>query len=248
MIRVFYKGVDVTESVSVNACIHEMWAAGCLDTLHIRFNDAAKLWDTWAPQAGDEIRVDFGSATTGTMFVHSASPENGLFDIRAMSAPASALTKTDKAWSQVRLLQLGADIAARHGLKFTAYGVTDRIYPYMVQEGVSDFAFLHQRAMLEGCAFLVYNKTLVLYDIAAMEAQDALETMTMSLDGEFRYKDAHPAFLGLALWSLAPIGASTPQATAQNEFCALPSHSVSAPQTKRIGLPRVCCGMSMPIA
>lgn len=196
MIRIFYKGVDVTEGVSVNSCFHEMWAGKCLDTLHICFNDAAKLWDTWEPMVGDEIRVDFGAASTGAMFVYSATPENGLFTIRAMSAPASALAKTDKAWSHVRFLQLAEEIATRHGLGFKSYGVTDRLYPYLMQAGVSDFAFLHQRAMLEGCAFLVYNKTLVLYDIATMEAQEPMEAMTITADGDYRYNDIRSRLFG----------------------------------------------------
>ena len=190
MIRVIYKGVDVTDSVSVNSCIHEMWAAGCSDTLDVRFNDSAKLWDAWGVQVDDEIRIDYGSASTGTMFVRSAAPENGLFTIRAMSAPASAMARADKAWSQVRLLQLGEEIATRHGLGFKSYGVTDRLYPYLMQAGVSDFAFLHHRAMLEGCAFLVYDKTLILYDIATMEAETPLEAVEISLDGDYRYTDA----------------------------------------------------------
>lgn len=196
MIKVTYKGVDVTESVSINRCIHDMYAAGCSDTLDICFNDAAKLWDGWAPQVGDEIRVDYGAASTGTMFVRSAKPENGLFAIRAMSAPASAMEITNKAWKQVRLLQIGQEIAGRHGLAFKSFGVTDRLYPYILQAGVSDFAFLHHRAVLEGCAFLVYDKTLVLYNVAQMEAMEPVEAIAVPIDGLYRYDDARSRLYG----------------------------------------------------
>lgn len=196
MIKVTYNGVDVTEGVSINRCIHDMWAAGRSDTLDICFNDAAKLWDGWAPQVGDEIRVDYGPASTGTMFVRSAKPENGLFAIRAMSAPASAMENTNKAWRQIRLLQLGEEIARRHGLAFQSFNVTDRLYPYILQAGVSDFAFLHHRAVLEGCAFLVYDKTLVMYDVAQMEAVEPVEALTVPIDGLYRYDDARSRLYG----------------------------------------------------
>lgn len=196
MIKVTYQGTDITEGISIHRCIHDMWAAGRSDTLDICFNDTAKLWDGWSPQVGDEIRVDYGPASTGTMFVRSASPENGLFRILAMSAPPKAMEVTNKAWEKVRLLQIGQEIASRHGLGFQSYGVTDRLYSYILQSGVSDFAFLHQRAILEGCAFLTYDKTLVLYDAAYMEAQTASDSLVIPSDGVYQYKDARAKLYG----------------------------------------------------
>lgn len=196
MIKVTYKGVDVTTSVSINRCIHDMWAAGRSDTLDIGFNDTGNLWDGWGPQVGDEIRVDYGAASTGTMFVRTAAPENGLFVIRAMSAPPSAMAITNKAWRKVRLLQIGQEIAQRHGLAFKSYNVPDRLYEYLLQAGKSDFAFLHRRAVMEGCAFLVYDKTLVLYGVAAMESTAPTASLTVPLDGEYRYSDARGRLYG----------------------------------------------------
>lgn len=195
MIKVTYKGVDVTSDVSINRCIHDMYAAGQADTLDIRFNDAAKLWDGWAPAVGDEIRIDYGPASTGTMFVRSCIAENGLYTIKAMSAPPSAMEVTNKAWSQVRLLQIGKEIAGRHGLAFQSYNVTDQLFPYLLQ-AKSDFAFLHRVAVQEGCGFLVYDKALVLYGAAAMEAVAPVESLELPLDGDYRYSDARAKLYG----------------------------------------------------
>lgn len=196
MIKLTYKGTDVTTSVSINRCIHDMYAAGQSDTLYIRLNDAAKLWDGWGPQVGDEIRVDYGPASTGTMFVRSSLPENGLFTIRAMSAPPTAMAVTNKAWKQVRLLQIGQEIASRNGLFFQSYNVVDQIFPYLLQAGESDFHFLHRVAVQEGCGFLVYDKTLILYGAAAMEAVAPSESLEIPLDGEYRYIDARAKLYG----------------------------------------------------
>lgn len=195
MIKVTYKGVDVTSDISINRCIHDMYAAGQADTLDIRFNDAAKLWDGWAPAVGDEIRIDYGPASTGTMFVRSCIAENGLYTIKAMSAPPSAMEVTNKAWSQVRLLQIGKEIAGRHGLAFQSYNVTDQLFPYLLQTK-SDFAFLHRVAVQEGCGFLVYDKALVLYGAAAMEAVAPVESLELPLDGDYRYSDARAKLYG----------------------------------------------------
>ena len=189
MIRLTYNGVDITENVSINRCWHDMYAAERSDTLQIRLNDANVIWDKWAPVVGDEIRVDYGAVSSGTMFISRIIPQNGTYDIFAQSAPASGFELQNKAWQKVKLLQIGEEIAKRNGLSFVSYGVEDRLYSYIQQTNESDFAFLQQRAMLEGCAFLIYNKTLVLYSEAYMEAVIPTETLEVTTDGDYQYQD-----------------------------------------------------------
>lgn len=189
MIQITYNGVDITESVSVNRCYHDMYAADQSDTLHLRMNDTSNLWDSWGPSDGDEIRVDYGTINTGTMFITSVVPRNGLFDIVAQSAPRSGYEAQHKAWQQVRLLQLGEEIAQRNGLAFSSYGVTDRLYAYILQDGQGDFAFLHNRAKMEGCAFLVYDKRLVMYSEAYMENLSPAEVLEIPPQGQYKYID-----------------------------------------------------------
>ena len=189
MIQLFYKGVDITENVSINRCWHDMYASGKSDTLQLRVNDADLQWDSWAPAVGDEIRVDYGTISTGTMFVSRVIPQNGTFDIHAQSAPASGFELQNKAWQKVRLLQLGEEIAKRNGLSFRSYGVEDKLYSYILQKNKSDFAFLSHRAQLEGCSFLVYNKTLVMYSEAYMEAVPPSDVLQVAIDGDYKYID-----------------------------------------------------------
>lgn len=187
MIQITYNGVDITEDVSINRCYHDMYAYGQSDTLHLRVNDAKHLWDVWGPADGDEIRVDYGTISTGAMFVSKAIPQNGIYDIMAQSAPKTGFEVQYKAWQQVRLLQIGEEIAKRNGLTFSHYGVTDRLYSYILQDGVSDFAFLHYRAMLESCAFQVYDKRLILYSEPYMESIVPAETLDIAADGDYKY-------------------------------------------------------------
>lgn len=196
MIQITYEGVDITNSVAIRRCYHDMYASGQSDTLHLRLNDAGNLWDAWAPQTGDEIRIDYGAISTGTMFVSRVSPQNGIFDIVAQSAPQSGFDAQNKAWQQVRLLQLGEEVAKRNGLSFASYGVEDRLYPYVLQPNVGDFRFLSHRSRLEGCEILIYNKTLVMYSVAYMTAVAPTETIDITIDGDFRYIDRRSELYG----------------------------------------------------
>lgn len=197
MIDVFYQGQNISDFIQIDTIYHDMYADARSDTLTIKFNDAENLWDGWNPQIGDEISVEYGSAKTGKMFVMSATPENGLFTIEALSAPFSAVEeKNNKAWQEVRLLQIGQEIAARHGLKFKAYGVTDRLYKYILQSNQTDFVFLAHRCALEGCSFLTYDETLVMYSEPEMEAVEPLKTIIVSPDSDYRYCDTQKRLFG----------------------------------------------------
>ncbi len=189
MIKVTFKGVDITDSVSINRCYHDMYSEKQADTLHIRFNDSENLWDRWAPQVGDEIAVQYGSIGTGKMYVEHVSPENGLYGIWALSVPPTFKEIKNKAWQKVKLRQMGKEIADNHGLTFESFGVTDVLYDYILQDRINDFEFFSMRCALEGCAFLVYDGKLVMYDERNIEASTPSESIEIGVDGNYRYFD-----------------------------------------------------------
>ena len=147
--KLFYNGTDIYNDVSLNYCVHEMYAEKQADTLVLRFNDTKGIWSKWNPADGDVLRFTEGASDTGKMFLHSMKPENGLFTIRAMAMPKSGATRKSKSWAGVRFLQLGNEIAANHGLTFQNYGCTDQVYPYLRQESETDFALFSRLCTLE---------------------------------------------------------------------------------------------------
>ena len=141
LIQVHFKGVDITDFISINDCYHDMYCEGRSDTLHIRFNDPQNQWDVWQPKVGDEISVSYGSIGTGKMFVDSTAAENGLYTIVAASIPPSAKEGKSKAWQKIFQTQIGKEIAGNHGLSFQSYGVSDVQYAYLLQTNETDFSF-----------------------------------------------------------------------------------------------------------
>lgn len=196
MIQVIYNGVDITGNVSISRCYHDMYASGRSDTLHLRLSDAANLWDSWSPQRGDELKIVYGAINTGAMFISSTRPENGAISITAQAAPFSGFDLQNKAWQQVRLLQIAQEIAKRNGLAFTSYGVEDRLYPYILQNNEGDFHFLHRLALREGCSIIIYDKSLILYDERYMEAQKPRETFNMDTDAMYKFDDRRFSLYG----------------------------------------------------
>lgn len=189
MIEVKYQGKSITEDVSINRCIHDMYCEGRTDTLNIVFNDNEHVWDSWGVQTNDRIAVEYGAIKTGKMFVHKARPRNGLFEIVAASVPASFKDRRNKAWQKVKLKAMGQEIAGHHGLQFESYGVEDVLYEYILQQNENDFAFLDRRCALEGCAFLVYDEKLVMYNQKYMEGLTAADSIYVGADSDYEYND-----------------------------------------------------------
>lgn len=196
MIQVVYNGVDITDSVAINRCYHDMYAEGRADSLNIRFNDTAHMWDKWQPKTDDMISIVYGASKTGRMYITDTTPQNGLYEIQALSAPSQAFCRRYKAWAKVTLTQIAQEIAARYGLAYKNYGASDYLYEYILQSNESDLAFLHRRCILESCAFLIYDGTLVLYSQPNLENASPLEVFTVSSDADYHYRDKSSELYG----------------------------------------------------
>lgn len=187
--KLYYNGTDIYNDVSVNYCVHEMFAEKQADTLVLRFNDTKGVWSKWNPAAGDTVRMKDGAADTGKLFIHSMKPENGLYTIRALSMPKSGTTRKSRSWQGVRFLQLANQIAKEHGLTFQNYGCVDQLYPYLKQDNETDFAFFSRLCLWEGCQMLIYDGKLLAYNEQYIEKQPPAGTLEVDENGQFTYED-----------------------------------------------------------
>ena len=186
--KLLYNETDITNDVSVNYCVHEMYAEKQADTLVIRFNDLKGIWSKWNPADGDVLRLTEGAGDTGKMFIHSMKPQNGYFTIRAMSMPKSGATKRSRSWEGVRFLQLANEIAEDHGLAFRSYGCVDQVYPYLKQDNEGDFALFSRLCMLEGCQMLIYDGKLLAYNEQYIESKTPIGS-EVDENTNFSYQD-----------------------------------------------------------
>lgn len=191
MIKLTYQGEDITKYVSINKCIHDMYAEGRADSLYLWVNDLSGVWSQWQPQKGELIAATYGAISTGKMYIYECKPHNGRYLIKATALPPTYAEKHNKAWQKVRFLQIAQDVASRHGLTLKSYDVTDYTYDYVLQNNQDDFSFLSWRATLEGCAVIVCDGQLILYDQAKREAPgtEPLYFLELSPQIDYEYRD-----------------------------------------------------------
>jgi hypothetical protein len=196
-----YNGVDIYGDVSVNYCVHDMYAEKQADSLVIRFNDVKGLWSKWNPAAGDIVTFEDGVSTTGKMFIHSMKPQNGLYTIRALSVPLTAIQRKNKSWVGLHFLQLANEVAGNLGLTFENYGCKDQLYPYLVQNNETDIALFSRICTLEGCQMLLYDGKLIAYNEAYIESQPIAGNLDIGEDGNFKYSNDTSELYGSAIVS-----------------------------------------------
>lgn len=188
--ELYYKGVDIYDQISVCKCMYESYAESKSDLLKVVFNDVDDEWDSWKPQKGDTIRVVLGLFDSGDMNVTDVKPSNGQMTIYASSTPTSKNNKSNKSWSNVHFKQLCQEIADRHNLACVFYGIEDYIYDYVNQENKEDFKFLAERCVIEGCAFLVFNGKLIVYNESYIESQATNYNLEIPNTVPFDYRDS----------------------------------------------------------
>lgn len=181
--QVFYKNVNITDSVEVLKCVHDMHAEGEADTLRILFADENKLWDNWKPAKNDLIRIKSNDVDSGNMYVSELDFQDGFLWLTACSVPESMFSVTSKDWHDISFERIVKDLAKKHKLKVKLYSVENKKYTIQIQKDISDALFLKRLCLLEGYAFLVFDQTLIVYSERAFEDKSPVKTLVLD-DGD----------------------------------------------------------------
>ena len=186
--QLIYKGSDIYKQVSVNKCIVDLHSECRCDSLTICFNDTKGLWSKWNVRTDDEITFSHDQVKTGRMYICEQKGLNGLYSITARSAPKSFWTGEFKSWDTVKFSQFASEIAQRHGMTYSGYDVSDRIYTFLSQKGEPDSRFLQHRCQLEGYAMIVRDGRIIVYDERTLEKAAPSDTLKIGIDGVYNYK------------------------------------------------------------
>lgn len=178
MSTLLIENADISDKVIVSSCVHEMYAGGRADSLHIKISDSAGIFDRWHVKPGMQIEFRDTGISSGKMFLYPVTHENGNYCLRAYSMPSSGIIPNTKVWERVHFNQIGKEIAERNGMEFVNYGIDDIIYEYRVQENETDFKFLGRLCTLEGIVLIIYDCKL----IAAYEPYLEMSEPTITLN------------------------------------------------------------------
>lgn len=226
--EILYEGVDIYNDISLNQCIYDSFGEQKADSLKILFNDTNDKWDSWSPKKGNTIEAKLGALRTGKMYITSVKPENGLMCFRASSVPGSYNDTNNKSWEAVTFKQLCREIAERHGLSCEFYNVEDHTYLYVNQQNQEDFLFLESRCILEGCAFLVYDCRMVVYQESNMEHTSTDNELSIENDVEFKFDDRSDNVYGKCVVKNSSFQGTYSSGTTDRELCKVLNFKISS--------------------
>lgn len=194
--RVEIAGVDVTTDVSNNlrSIEYEDCLSGETDTITLEFHDVERRFiSDWFPQRGDTLRVDLikrnwdGVGTLETLSL-------GLFEIDEVSnsyppsvcklkgnscSENSALrqVKKSKAWENVKLSAIAADIAQAAQVSLVYEASDDPLIQRAEQAEVSSLAFLDKLCADYYLSVKVADGKLIVFDTEQLERQEVVASL-----------------------------------------------------------------------
>ena len=195
-VQLSYNGVDISRDIApfLNSFSYTDHAGASLDEIAVELQAIDELWGgSWFPAEGDSITASIidqdwegpglrGVLPCGTYEVCAIGvdgpPER--ITIRGISAPLAAglrRQRKHKAWENLRLQAIAADIAAGAGLGLLYDTTVNPLFTRKDQQFQSDLAFLQDFCMKNGLRLKVTSSRLVIFGEAAYEQKAPVFTV-----------------------------------------------------------------------
>ena len=140
--EIYWQGKDVTDFVQVRKCVVRDTCGGRCDSLELEFENAAG-WSKWGPEEDDKIIVSQNGYDTGTMYLNTVLPEDGIYRILATALPCVTRKKEYKSFIGKTIEEIMRACGMVTGMGFAVYGIDQKtVIPYIQQENESAAAFL----------------------------------------------------------------------------------------------------------
>jgi hypothetical protein len=193
ILNILYNNIDITNSVDPLKITLIDNSGGIADSIETVFSDTEDLWSKWKPLKNDTLEIKQNGYSSGLMYIDEIIQNAGTFQLKALNIPQSSKTSRSQGWENIRFLEFVNEIAGRYGFKVQTYGIENFFYQRVDQVEQSDFWFLAYRCMLEGYAFKINNKNLVIYNEHYLEQMDVDKVNSIIYKGDilnnFQFKN-----------------------------------------------------------
>ncbi len=125
---------------------------------------------------GKDSLLDCGTFQIDTISVSGAPSKITLKGTSLANTSTIRAVKKSKAWEKIRLSSIAKQISERNGMKCYFSSEYDPLYTRREQIGESDIVFLQRLCKAAGISLKVTAGTIVLFDEAAFEKKDVVQT------------------------------------------------------------------------
>lgn len=125
---------------------------------------------------GKDSLLDCGTFQIDTISVSGAPSKITLKGTSLANTSTIRAVKKSKAWEKIRLSSIAKQISERNGMKCYFSSEYDPLYTRREQIGESDIVFLQRLCKAAGISLKVTAGTIVLFDEAAFERKDIVQT------------------------------------------------------------------------
>lgn len=181
-IKFFINNSEISEDVNIMSVLYTDSCDGVsCDNLEIDFSNSESDWEKWNLEINSEVKVEYGTLKTETLFVDDLKLINGGFRLSAKTIPLNSRSNNLEVWESVDLHTIFNKICSKYNFSFEQYETENHKYERLERGRETDLTFLTQLAYLEGYSLKIYNKKMILINDEYFEKQEPILTINKDI-------------------------------------------------------------------